>query len=235
MMNYLNLRGADVSSLLAQSELNRLENLRLLRSLEQQQQQQQQPNSASLTAASLPPTAAPLDPLTVALLQRSIEQNQLIERQRMLLELQTQMLPPTATTPDSEVLAVAGLTDLSQACATTHLPVKRKGRIGTFPQKLHQMLMDLEASNQTDIASFLPHGRAFMIHKPREFAKDILPKYFKMSHFSSFQRQLNLYDFQRIADGPDRGSYFHELLIKNRPSVCKFMKRNKIKGVKKEE
>jgi len=110
---------------------------------------------------------------------------------------------------------------------------KRKGRTGTFPQKLHQMLTDLERQEGgANIASFLPHGRAFAIHKPRDFVKHVMPKYFRMSRFSSFQRQLNLYDFQRITDGSDKGAYFHQLFIANRPILSTMMKRNKIKGVK---
>jgi hypothetical protein len=108
---------------------------------------------------------------------------------------------------------------------------KRKGRTGTFPQKLHTMLSDLERQDGgSSIASFLPHGRAFAIHKPREFVKHVMPKYFRMSRFSSFQRQLNLYDFQRITDGHDKGAYYHELFVQSRPILSTMMKRNKIKG-----
>lgn len=49
---------------------------------------------------------------------------------------------------------------------------KGRGRSSTFPLKLHQMLLDLE--NQEGgraIASFLPHGRGFQIHRPKEFSK----------------------------------------------------------------
>lgn len=110
---------------------------------------------------------------------------------------------------------------------------RRKGRTGTFPQKLHQMLSDLERQEGgPEIASFMPHGRSFAIHKPRDFVKHVMPKYFRMSRFSSFQRQLNLYDFQRITEGPDKGSYFHELFALGRPILSTMMKRNKIKGVK---
>ena len=83
---------------------------------------------------------------------------------------------------------------------------RRKGRTGTFPAKLHQMLSDLERQEGGSlIASFLPHGRAFAVHKPRDFVKHIMPKYFRMSRFSSFQRQLNLYEFTRITEGADKG------------------------------
>lgn len=107
----------------------------------------------------------------------------------------------------------------------------RKGRTGTFPQKLHQMLSDLEKEEGgSEIASYLPHGRAFAIHKPNEFVKKIMPKYFRMSRFSSFQRQLNLYEFMRITDGPDKGAYFHELFHRGRPVLASQIRRNKIKG-----
>jgi hypothetical protein len=113
---------------------------------------------------------------------------------------------------------------------------KRKGRTSTFPQKLHQILLDLERQEGgTEIASFLPHGHSFVIHQPREFVKHAMRKYFRMSRFSSFQRQLNLYDFQRVTEGPDKGAYYHELFVQGRPILATMMKRNKIKGVKRND
>eukprot|EP00934_Nitzschia_sp_Nitz4_P005936 Nitzschia sp. Nitz4//scaffold147_size54853//12428//13465//NITZ4_006610-RA/size54853-processed-gene-0.9-mRNA-1//1//CDS//3329536672//5926//frame0 len=107
----------------------------------------------------------------------------------------------------------------------------KKGRTGTFPQKLHQMLADLEKEDDGNaIASYLPHGRAFVIHKPKEFVETIMPKYFRMSRFSSFQRQLNLYEFIRITDGPDKGAYYHELFMRGRPILASQIRRMKSKG-----
>ena len=155
--------------------------------------------------------------------------------------LQSQQAP---SVPSNPAAASAMAAHLGGASATTAIldsatamsvssDRKRKGRTGAFPQKLHQMLTDLERQEGgTDIASFLPHGRAFSIHKPRDFVKHIMPKYFRMSRFSSFQRQLNLYDFQRITEGPDKGAYYHELFVQGRPILSTMMKRNKIKGVK---
>jgi hypothetical protein len=112
--------------------------------------------------------------------------------------------------------------------------LKRKGRIGTFPQKLHQILQELQLQpGGSEIASFLPHGCAFVIHKPHVFVQHVMPSYFRMSRFSSFQRQLNLYDFQRITDGPDKGAYYHELFVQGQPMMSTVMKRSKIKGIKK--
>ena len=143
----------------------------------------------------------------------------------------------TANGPAFTMSAAMSNNAVPQGLETAGLPMpgdrRRKGRTGTFPQKLHQMLSDLERQEGgVEIASFLPHGRAFAIHKPRDFVKHVMPKYFRMSRFSSFQRQLNLYDFQRITEGPDKGSYYHELFVQGRPILSTMMKRNKIKGVK---
>lgn len=130
--------------------------------------------------------------------------------------------------------------DQQDAPSIPHKPivadVKRKGRSGSFPQKLHQILQELERQDGgAAIASFLPHGKAFAIHKPRDFVKTVMQKHFRMSRFSSFQRQLNLYDFQRITEGHGKGAYFHELFVRDKPMLASMMKRNKIKGVKNSE
>ena len=106
----------------------------------------------------------------------------------------------------------------------------RKGRTGTFPQKLYQALTDLEAEGRTNIAAWLPDGSAFVISNPKAFDEDVMKKYFRMNHFSSFQRQCNLYEFGRVTEGPNKGAYFHELFHRGRPILASQIRRNKIKG-----
>lgn len=57
-------------------------------------------------------------------------------------------------------------------------------------------------------------------------------KFFKQTKLTSFRRQLNLYDFQRITHGRDAGSYYHELFLRGRPLLAKRMVRRKVKGTK---
>jgi len=108
----------------------------------------------------------------------------------------------------------------------------RGGVIEPFPEKLHRMLLEIEKDGNAHIISFFPHGRAFGIHDTDQFEEKIMPKYYKQSRLSSFQRQLNLYGFTRIVSGPDAGGYFHELFLKGRPALCTHMRRVGIpKGV----
>mmetsp|Transcript_19707 Transcript_19707/g.44743 ORF Transcript_19707/g.44743 Transcript_19707/m.44743 type:complete len:493 (+) Transcript_19707:816-2294(+) len=106
---------------------------------------------------------------------------------------------------------------------------KKKGGVNQpFPEKLMEMLMGGE---DPYVVSWLPHGRSFLVHKPKEFTEQIMPKYFKQTKLTSFQRQLNLYGFRRITQGADAGSYYHELFLRCRPQLCMRMNRQKVKGI----
>ena len=105
----------------------------------------------------------------------------------------------------------------------------RGGVIEPFPEKLHRLLLEVEAAGRGDVISFMASGRAFCIHKPDQFFKEIVPLYFRQSRLSSFKRQLNLYGFELINTGPARGGYYHELFIKDHPELCRRMRRVAVK------
>jgi hypothetical protein len=109
----------------------------------------------------------------------------------------------------------------------------RGGVTEPFPEKMHRMLEGTEREGLTDVVSFFSHGRAFAIHKPRRFVAEVMLRYFRQTRLTSFQRQLNLYGFRRISQGPDNGGYYHELFLKGRPGLCVNMKRTKVKGAAK--
>mmetsp|Transcript_20509 Transcript_20509/g.46544 ORF Transcript_20509/g.46544 Transcript_20509/m.46544 type:complete len:423 (-) Transcript_20509:142-1410(-) len=99
-----------------------------------------------------------------------------------------------------------------------------------FPLKLHDMLDRAMADGHGSVVSWQPHGRCFVVLKPREFQDTVLPKYFKLTKLSSFQRQLNLYGFQRLTLGRDRGGYYHELFLRNKVFLARDMQRVQVKG-----
>ena len=81
-------------------------------------------------------------------------------------------------------------------------PSIAKGGVSTpFPWKLHIMLEAIHKEGDTNIVSWLSHGKAFIVHKPKDFVNEIMPKFFNQSKYASFQRQLNLYGFQRLLAG----------------------------------
>lgn len=105
----------------------------------------------------------------------------------------------------------------------------RGGVTTPFPLRLHAMLDKLEADGHADVISWQPHGRCFVVRKPKEF-KLLLPKYFKLSKMASFQRQLNLYGFQRLTQGRDKNGYYHEYFLRGKPALARHIQRNKVKG-----
>jgi hypothetical protein len=58
---------------------------------------------------------------------------------------------------------------------------KRRGHRGgvavPFPEKLHYMLSRMDPEGSEDIVTWQPHGRCFIVHKPKEFVEQIMPRY----------------------------------------------------------
>jgi len=90
-----------------------------------------------------------------------------------------------------------------------------------FPAQLFKMLSSAQTEGFSEICVWQPHGRAFKIFDRDAFVKDVMPRYFKQSQFGSFQRQLNMYGFIRMAKrGDDYRAYYHELFLRGRPDLC---------------
>jgi hypothetical protein len=96
-----------------------------------------------------------------------------------------------------------------------------------FPDQLHSMLLEIEREGKyTNVVSFMPHGRAFRVHEKETFIKEVLPNYFGgQGKWTSFLRQVKLYGFLRISSGADCNAYYHELFLRTKPELTKFMRR----------
>ena len=103
-----------------------------------------------------------------------------------------------------------------------------------FPWKVQEMLANVEKEGKNDIVSWLPHGKSFRVNKEQEFVASIMPSYFNQSKFTSFTRQLYIYGFQKVQDGPDKGAFFHKQFIRSNKSLCLSMRRKKDKPLQKQ-
>nr|QBC36000.1 heat shock transcription factor B2b [Narcissus tazetta subsp. chinensis] len=92
-----------------------------------------------------------------------------------------------------------------------------------FLSKTYQLVED---SSVDDVISWNEDGSAFIVWKPAEFARDLLPKYFKHNNFSSFVRQLNTYGFRKIV--PDRWEFSNDAFRRGEKRLLCDIQRRKI-------
>ena len=106
---------------------------------------------------------------------------------------------------------------------------KRKSTNATtrFPVKLYTMLSNAKEGNYEHIVSWNLDGLSFKIHDKELFVKNIMPEFTTQTKFRSFQKQLNLYGFERltICSKPMIGSYYHPDFQRGKEELCKTITR----------
>ncbi|KAF9949864.1 stress-responsive transcription factor hsf1 [Mortierella alpina] len=70
-----------------------------------------------------------------------------------------------------------------------------RGNVAAFLTKLYKMVGDAGSNN---LIKWSDNGQSFLVLNHVEFAKVVLPKFFKHNNFSSFVRQLNMYGFHKV-------------------------------------
>ncbi|CAN7990997.1 unnamed protein product [Ixodes hexagonus] len=105
--------------------------------------------------------------------------------------------------------------------------------VNNVPAFLVKLWKLVEDENCNDLISWNGNGQSFIIHNQTQFAKELLPLYFKHSNMASFIRQLNMYGFRKVASidqgalKSDRESieFFHNFFIRGQECMLEFIKR----------
>ncbi|KAA3468981.1 heat stress transcription factor B-2b-like [Gossypium australe] len=92
-----------------------------------------------------------------------------------------------------------------------------------FLTKTYQLVDDPSVN---DMISWNEDGSTFIVWRPAEFARDLLPKYFKHNNFSSFVRQLNTYGFRKVV--PDRWEFANDCFRRGEKGLLRDIQRRKM-------
>lgn len=72
-----------------------------------------------------------------------------------------------------------------------------------------------------EIICWTESGTEFNIKNPIRFTDEVLPQFFRHNNFSSFIRQLNMYDFHKYKGSDSETIFKHPLFRRNEPSLFK--------------
>jgi hypothetical protein len=90
-----------------------------------------------------------------------------------------------------------------------------------FPRRLMAILSD---STLSDVISWLPRGRSFVIIRPDALAERVLAMFLpdprSSTKYASFTRKLNRWGFRQATQGPETGAFHHPLFRRDQPKLC---------------
>ncbi|XP_012276946.1 heat shock factor protein 1 isoform X2 [Orussus abietinus] len=102
--------------------------------------------------------------------------------------------------------------------------------VPAFLGKLWKLVEDPETD---DLICWAPNGRSFFIRNQAQFARELLPHYYKHNNMASFVRQLNMYGFHKkvsvdlggLKCDRDEMEFAHQYFCKGHPYLLEHIKR----------
>ncbi|KAG8034430.1 hypothetical protein G9C98_007506 [Cotesia typhae] len=111
-----------------------------------------------------------------------------------------------------------------------HTVMEVETSVPAFLGKLWKLVEDPETD---DLICWATNGRSFFIRNPAQFARELLPHYYKHNNMASFVRQLNMYGFHKkvsvelggLKCERDEMEFAHQYFIKDHPYLLEHIKR----------
>lgn len=100
--------------------------------------------------------------------------------------------PQAAPTSSSSSLVSNSSTAIAGGTTTTSSNNSSDPKVQRFVQKLWNIV-----NAGSGLVGWNTVGNRIVVHRPKDFAKQILPRYFNTSNLSSFTRQLHFYGFKK--------------------------------------
>ena len=94
-----------------------------------------------------------------------------------------------------------------------------------FPGKLHHLMFYVESMNLEHIICWVNEGRAFLVRDSKKLT-ELLPVFFSQTKYRSFRRQLNMWHFERLVEGPFKGAFQHPYFLRDNKTLCRKMSRD---------
>ena len=99
------------------------------------------------------------------------------------------------------------------------------------PNFLLKLYKILETPEYNDIIHWDDTGKYFLVKNLHDFTENILPKYYKHNNYSSFVRQLNMYDFHKKRSNQNEHIFQHKLFCKGQKELISTIKRKNKKDI----